>query len=159
TSTLSTIAFDSIAPNYPDGMKFYSEFPINGSTIEYTSSNNFPMPLSLSDTGMYYVAADTSVNCFFMLYIALFDVLPVEFISFDVNLEGDKAKLKWEVAKEENVEKYIVEKSTDGKSFYPINSVNATSNNAGYELIKVYNSHDFKLNYGQNYYRIKQLDF
>lgn len=158
TSTLSTIAFDSISPNYPDGMKFYNEFPVTGSTIEYTSTNNFPMPANIADTGVYYVAADTSVNCFFMLYIAMYQALPVDFLSFDVNLVGDKARINWEVAKEVNVEKYIVEKSKNGKSFYPVNTVSATIDNTT-EGNKQYESYDDNLNVGLNFYRIKQIDY
>lgn len=80
--------------------------------------------------------------------------LPVTLISFNGKLLGDKVKLTWATATEINNDKFIVERSEDGKSFVPIGVVpgNGNSNQIiGYEFL------DMK--HPGGFYRLKQIDY
>ena len=77
--------------------------------------------------------------------------LPVNFISFDVKKEVNGIKLTWKVGTEENVSKYEVEKSKDGKTFTTIGDVKATAQNE-------YSFTDGQL-LDKSFYRIKSVDY
>ena len=57
--------------------------------------------------------------------------LPVTFVGFDARRMGGNVQLTWKVAGEENVARYEVERSTDGRNFTVIGSV-ATSKHDTY---------------------------
>ncbi len=78
--------------------------------------------------------------------------LPVNLISFDAHLvDGKQVVLDWAVTAEENLDGYIVERSTDGRTFSAIAKVNAAQR-------KSYSMTDSKPAKGVNYYRLKMLD-
>jgi hypothetical protein len=81
-------------------------------------------------------------------------VIPVELMAFKGSLINEKAALQWETATERNAKAFIVEKSTDAKSFAPIGTVAAKGGN---ELTN-YNFDDAKLSEDINYYRLKMVD-
>lgn len=58
-------------------------------------------------------------------------VMPVVFTKFAGGRKNDETWLSWEVATEDGIERYIIEESTDGASFYPTGSVAATVPGAG----------------------------
>jgi hypothetical protein len=76
--------------------------------------------------------------------------LPVNFVSIDVKKEGTNAKLTWKVSDEVNVQRYVVEKSLDGRTFNEIGSVNATG------AIQ-YSFTDLQVQ-AKNFYRVKSVD-
>jgi len=78
--------------------------------------------------------------------------LPVTWISFTAQAREEYINLIWNVTLEENNEKFIIQKSIDGLSFYNIGSVDTQ------EGLKSYTFNDFSPN-NINYYRIKQVDF
>jgi Secretion system C-terminal sorting domain len=82
------------------------------------------------------------------------NVIPVELTTFKGSLINEKAALQWETATERNAKAFIVEKSTDAKSFAPIGTVAAKGGNA----LTNYNFDDTKLNEDINYYRLKMVD-
>jgi hypothetical protein len=80
-------------------------------------------------------------------------VLPLTLRSFNGAVNNNSVNLSWESAQEQNLDKYIVEKSTDGVNWQTLTTVMATgSSNAG-----EYNTVDN--NAAQvNYYRLKQVE-
>lgn len=81
-------------------------------------------------------------------------VLPVRIVSFTGKLNADKsASLYWNVAEQLNVQKYVVEKSTDRISFTDIGTVQAnTLSGASYTF------RDPAAGSGTIYYRIRSVD-
>lgn len=82
--------------------------------------------------------------------------LPVKWGSFTATKQGSSALLKWTTVSENNADKFIVERSTDGRSFTQVgNTVKASNNSNGGS----YSLTDVKPINGKNIYRIKQIDF
>ncbi|NNJ55459.1 MAG: T9SS type A sorting domain-containing protein, partial [Bacteroidia bacterium] len=86
-----------------------------------------------------------------------FNYLPVEFLSFEAELNDNKTvDLRWETASEINNDFFIIERSIDGIDFDEIERVDGagTSTKAlSYKIV------DYNPVLGINYYRIKQIDF
>ncbi len=79
--------------------------------------------------------------------------LPVKFISFSATLKENKVENSWQTANEINVNSYLMEKSTDGKSFYKIGKL-AAENKAR----NIYSFIDENVSEGVSYYRVLALD-
>ena len=77
--------------------------------------------------------------------------LPVNLLSFDGMYNGENVKLSWKTTNEIDMDKYVVEKSKDGRSFSNIGNINA-NNTSSYELIDQY---PFA---GANYYRLRMIE-
>lgn len=77
--------------------------------------------------------------------------LPLTLTSFTAREENQKVKLLWEVEKELDIEKYEVERSTDGSRFTSIGFVAATNSQGAHQ----YRFTDEQPATGPNYYRLK----
>jgi subtilisin-like proprotein convertase family protein len=78
-------------------------------------------------------------------------VLPVRIVSFHAIKESDKkVRLNWEVAEQDQIKEYIIERSENAIDFKQIASITANS-----QSIYVYNSFDAAPANGNNYYRIR----
>lgn len=84
-----------------------------------------------------------------------FNPLPVQFISFGVRLEGNMILIQWTTARETDVSRFEVERSTDGTRWQKIASVPAS---AGLNAAKDYNYVDNAEGKGLIYYRVKEVD-
>jgi hypothetical protein len=80
-------------------------------------------------------------------------ILPVKLISFAGTIAESKAKLTWQVANDNEISKYEIEKSVDGKKFSSIQTINAQRTTAAQN----YTTEDATLS-GTNYYRLKTTD-
>ncbi|GAB4128792.1 MAG: hypothetical protein OHK0045_23450 [Raineya sp.] len=74
--------------------------------------------------------------------------LPVQLIGFSAQTQIESIRLLWRVASELNIERYVVEKSYDGKEFFALGIVNA-ENKENYEIL------DYNPKFGNNYYRLR----
>jgi hypothetical protein len=84
-------------------------------------------------------------------------ILPVKFESITVESVSGGALLKWATSYEFNNAKYIVEKSSDGRTYTAVGEVAGVANSI--ELNK-YNFTDASHKAGDvNFYRLKQVDF
>jgi len=81
-------------------------------------------------------------------------VLAVELVSFSVNTQNNANVVKWTTKNEVNSSNYIVERSSSGQDFQPINQ--QQSNNLPGE--QSYSFADDKYFPGTNYYRLKVID-
>ncbi|MEO5563127.1 MAG: GEVED domain-containing protein [Chitinophagaceae bacterium] len=79
------------------------------------------------------------------------NTLPVHFLNVKATRQGSNIKVEWNIAMEENVLKYVVERSGDGRQFSDAGSVYA-SNQSSYSWL------DVQPLAGKNYYRIRSVD-
>lgn len=82
-------------------------------------------------------------------------VLPVSFGSFTAEKQGSNALLKWTTEQESNTDKFIVERSTDGKDFFQVGELNAAGNSSVQHSYQYTDAHPVK---GDNIYHIKEVD-
>lgn len=80
--------------------------------------------------------------------------LPVKLVSFKYYLQDQrKVLLKWEVAEQQDIRKYIVERSTDGRNYSAIGSVEANT-----EISFTYQFTDNDPVRGLSYYRLQIVE-
>lgn len=82
--------------------------------------------------------------------------LPVELINFRGKQVFDQVVLQWETASELNNDYFEIQKSTDGVEFFAIDKVKGVGNSS---TLKTYSYTDQVASSGNNYYRLKQVDF
>lgn len=74
--------------------------------------------------------------------------LAASLLSFQANAQTDRIRISWAVAAEIGIERYVVEKSYDGKEFFSIGTINA-------EQLNTYQVYDTNPKFGNNYYRLR----
>ncbi len=84
-------------------------------------------------------------------------VLPVTLKDFYAEPLENEILLKWFVASEKNVAYYLLEKSSDGISFTPLNTIFSLAANVGENNLAYFN-YDYAPVKGLNYYRLKNAD-
>jgi hypothetical protein len=84
------------------------------------------------------------------------NTLPISLLAFTGNATNDGVKINWQTKSEVNNEKFTLFRSTNGKDFNPIATVNGAGNSS---KLNSYNYLDkFPAN-GINYYQLAQTDF
>ncbi len=83
-------------------------------------------------------------------------VFPVELISFSGKATPGAIQLNWETSTELNNEKFIIERSTDGRTFQMIGEERGQGTT---QQIQSYQFTDQAPVAGLNYYRLKQMDY
>jgi G8 domain len=81
--------------------------------------------------------------------------LPLQFVSFSVNLQNDVVNVEWTTAQEVEVDHYEVERSTDGRSWNVVARLNARGNSTQQTD---YSYVDKGAPQAQTFYRIKEVD-
>lgn len=81
-------------------------------------------------------------------------ILPLTLTSFNGTVNNNSVQLSWTTSNEENLENYIVEKSTDARNWQTLTTVKAIGNS---NSTKEYNIIDQNAA-AVNYYRLKQVD-
>ncbi len=87
--------------------------------------------------------------------ISCLAILPVTWASFEAEKQGQMADLDWVTATELHTDHFVVERSTDGRTFEEIGAVAGAG--TSYDE-RAYGFMDTKPARGTNYYRIKQVD-
>ncbi|MCX2740651.1 T9SS type A sorting domain-containing protein [Pontibacter anaerobius] len=82
--------------------------------------------------------------------------LPVQLMSFKGSVQGANVNLTWATAQELDNDKFVVERSLDGRSFSEIGKVTGRGNSS--TRIN-YTFTDTNPAEGINYYRLRQVDF
>ncbi|HWK02058.1 MAG TPA: T9SS type A sorting domain-containing protein [Puia sp.] len=82
------------------------------------------------------------------------NALPVSFISFTANCNGNTVLLAWKTAQEQNSQYYLVEKSADGIAWHSIGKIAAAGNSTA-ETDYVFTDNNAG---GSDYYRIAEYD-
>ena len=81
--------------------------------------------------------------------------LPLTLTRFTANRDDNQSVLQWETAQEQNTLDFVVEHSTDGKTYTPIGIVDAAGNSTS---ARDYGFTDRTPQPNANYYRLKQTD-
>lgn len=82
--------------------------------------------------------------------------LPISLVSFDGAVEDGGNLLKWEIADEKDLQKFVIEKSIDAKSFQPLASITPCSNG---ENCRTYSYVDREVsNLEKVFYRLKMVE-
>ncbi|MFH1005723.1 MAG: T9SS type A sorting domain-containing protein [Bacteroidota bacterium] len=82
--------------------------------------------------------------------------LPIELLSFTADCEKTNMKLKWQTASEINNDYFVIEKSTDAKTWMPIDTIGGMGNS---NTLINYSYTDNDMIYNIYYYRLKQMDY
>lgn len=130
---------------------------LKADTLLYSGKYSASLWKAFARRGLGYSANQVS-NTKIKDAIGAYDLppLPVKWAGFTATKQGNTALLKWKTASELNADKFIVERSTDGKTFTQVGeAVKATNNPNGGS----YSLTDVKPINGINQYRIKQIDF
>ena len=123
----------------------------NNNTLNaFIDPNGYNAPFTAIDTARKIVKAATNTK---FRGVALVPVsVPVQLIIFNAaKTDAGNAKVWWVVGSEANMNKYVVEKSTDGKNFNEVSSIKA-NNLSNYDFI------DSKIIDVVTYYRVKFVD-
>ena len=84
--------------------------------------------------------------------------MPVKMLYFNAKIAGNnEVKLDWATAEEVNNDRFEIERSTDGKNWMRVGTVNGNGN-ANYKINYNYNDKDVELSHTV-YYRLEQVDF
>jgi hypothetical protein len=120
---------------------------------------NTTQPLSLSDTNRIDFNVDLSVaasfapNRFRIVFHSSV-VLPVRFISVKATQKNEDILVKWDVAEEDDIREYGIERSVDGINFSKVGTIASTGNNT----VESYEWLDADPVTGTNYYRIRAIE-
>jgi hypothetical protein len=84
--------------------------------------------------------------------------LPVTFTSFTAEMTNHKCQLRWSTASEINNDFFTVERSKDGKEFYPLLTIDSKAASGNSTTPLDYDASDEKPFNALSYYRLKQTD-
>ncbi|PHI18767.1 hypothetical protein CEQ90_16060, partial [Lewinellaceae bacterium SD302] len=107
-----------------------------------------------NNAAQYYQANVLQFSTFFLW--ANPAVLPVEWLSFRARPSGKQVQLDWSTTSEANNAAFVIEHSTDGRLFQAIGQVDGSGNSSSQLDYQFF--HGQPVN-GNNYYRIRQLDY
>jgi len=121
--------------------------------ISAYDGTNWSIAKSLTANNTQNFATDTFSN-FQAFAVGKFgDILPVKFLGVNSSVKNSSATINWFVANEINVEKYYIERSSDGRNYNKIAILLFTSNAEG-----KYEYSDLNLTPGIYFYRIVAID-
>ena len=84
------------------------------------------------------------------------DPLPIALISFEANKLNDKVIINWQTASEKNNAKFEIQRSSNSRDFNTITEQKGAGNS---NALVSYSTIDKNPLHGDNYYRLKQIDF
>jgi hypothetical protein len=84
--------------------------------------------------------------------------LPVSISSFDGHREGDRNELHWITSQEQNNSHFTIWYSTNGTDYSVLGKVQSNAVDGASQQPLVYHFTDTKAWYGNNYYRLEQVD-
>jgi hypothetical protein len=131
----------------------------NSWTSSPVSSIGATVPVSVTPSQTTsYTLTSVANGCTFtdQVLLEVFEYLPVELLSFDVNCVGENTKeISWSTASERNSDYFSIEKSSDGVDWIEINRVEAAGNSSS---IIQYSMIDSASDDNTVYYRLNQVD-
>ena len=140
-----------------DGVSQGIEVDIGDANIDaYEIVNHYGWDYGLGDG--IFGGMDESEACLqYILYIfGVLEILDVDWQSFSAVQKDKAAILEWVTSSEISNSHFVIQRASDGKNFVDIGSVEGfgtTGTSTSYQFI------DKRPLFGENYYRIKQIDF
>lgn len=135
----------------------FSTSTLSGATTTWTRVGSTEINFALVSQLRYRPAdnkilAATHGNGMFLITLSDPYTLAIKLQSFDAVKQGDNALIVWKVGASNTAKKFEVLKSTDGRNFSTLQTVDAARN------ILDYNTLDNALHNGANYYKLKITD-
>ena len=121
----------------------YFMFPSSGNTDGYQANHSSFYGFVLNDG----LSPDDATNL---------NNLPVELTKFNATPQNNSIQLDWQTATEQNNSHFEIQKSIDGKEFSQIGTIEGFGTTTD---VQNYTFIDENPINGQNYYRLKQVDF
>lgn len=149
-SAISTIRDSLIVAQYIDNPPYSWNVPGNWVTGNTAGADSLFGYVTSNATSNNYTYDERR---FTLGTISRYNALPVKLLYFTALADGNKVRLNWETANEQDVRRYEIEKSLNAVNFAMITSVNSRqlpqSDYADYDLSPAK---------GWNYYRLKIID-
>ncbi len=149
-----------IATTTTDGSGNYS-FP-NIAPGNYTIRLSVPSNYTVtgaSDGGNDNLITTSITNAPFIASFGIANPLPITLLNFDTYKKENSVLLLWATAKEQNNKGFQIERSTDSKNWTTIGFVATQAENGNSSTKSAYSFTDNTPGNGQNFYRLKQVDF
>jgi acid phosphatase type 7 len=147
--------YDSIADPNIDTLTKYTYVGGKPSGTAAFAGSNLP-----DNAGNYFVVFFTNDSYNEISNRVYFKIInnpvPVSLFDFDAVKRGSVNEIYWVTASEKNTSRFIIERSADGINFVQIGTVAAYGNSS---VMQKYLFNDGQPLKGQNYYRLKMLDF
>ena len=138
-----------------------------GGSAFMVSNNSTPAATYINTT--FEAAQDANVNAYYEVNVSDGDsiwidgvhlkdlgILPVVWGRFDVTVSGQEVLVSWQVISQINNQKFVIEHSKDGRKFEAVGEIVGEGNTN--EVYTYTFTHKFP-NRGDNFYRIKQIDY
>jgi hypothetical protein len=122
---------------------------ISGGTLNVKNGSTCGNPCPVSGGFSNCTAGDA--------FCTSYGALPIELLYFNASLEGSAVKLNWATSLEENFDRFIVQRSANGKQFESLGDVAGVGSNV-HNIENDYSFIDGNPKLGLNYYRLKALD-
>jgi|GEM_PF-6634719 len=154
STQLIVAVYDACGPGANEIDCNWSQNPGEAVTIVLTDNSGFSSDeIEVRDNETYYVKVHEIINRNTNFTFSLSGTaLPVNLISFNAKAENSNSVLlSWNVAEEKGLKEYVVERSTDGRSFSAIGTLSAS-------LRSAYTFIDERPALKINYYRLKMVD-
>lgn len=173
-TTVESIALDANGVVYAPVYQYYNLYPHVSLVARYNSSNNTWTEVDGSSNFFSYnilaLATDAMGHLYaggafrdasgneFVAGITVSGVLPVRLTSFAAKKENNAIICNWQTSREANMERFIIQRSVDGRRFINIGMVNASINSTS---LLSYSFTDTNAR-GQNslklYYRLQMME-
>ncbi len=112
-----------------------------------------------SDGGNDNLITTVITNAPFTASFGITNALPITLLNFETYKKGNSALLLWATAKEQSNKGFQIERSTDSKNWVNIGFVASQAANGTSNQQSDYNFTDKTPGNGQNFYRLKQVNF
>ncbi|WP_222165852.1 T9SS type A sorting domain-containing protein [Edaphocola aurantiacus] len=159
-------AYNGAAPIYglgPDTALLATAFPytlhtdgfFGAPSSQYTWNNSSTADsLVITDTGVYSVTVNFVDGCTISdnVHITLAAPLPVTLLSFDAAVANCQTNLNWTIANAVNFNRFVVERSNDGRSYNEIGQIAYTNGKGAYAYT------DKATPNGKSFYRLRLVD-
>jgi hypothetical protein len=124
-----------------------------------TLSSGFP-PMTGLTVGQNYVLCYTwqaacSLDSNYP-FVWASSTLPIELVAFDAKANRDEVDVFWTTASEINTSEFVIERTNNGQDFTEIKRLHAAGNSTSILNYKVKDGNPVE---GNNYYRLKEIDF
>lgn len=119
-------------------------------TFTFNTGNSTSVAINLRNNAPGGSGNDWAIDDFMLNQCLV--VLPVSLINFEATYQSGQTQLSWESGKDDQIARYTVEYSNDGKSFYTAGDVLSQGNGGKYKFV------DNRVVEGKMYYRIKVVD-
>jgi len=90
-------------------------------------------------------------------FCSTYSALPITLLYFNASIDALAVELTWATSMQENFDKFVLERSTNGKTFEALTEIQGEGKNL-YDITTQYSFSDKSPMLGVNYYRIKAID-